>query len=343
MAEILAMPKLDVHRHLTGSITADVAIRVAATHNLALPTYISRDLTRELFPKDHVDSHAEYFVPWRLLNNLFSSTAALRDLILNAIASAALDNVVYLELRLGPRGISEDATYSFQEFAKCVAQAVADGSERNGIVTKCILGIPRHVFTRLTPEKRRRVLAEMLDVIQRYPNCFVGVDLNGDEETASGREFEAFFKMAKVRGLGVTIHAGEVSRESQEILIAVTELGAARIGHGIAAGGDQNALSLLHEKQVCLEVCPTSNEMLGVVASIDRLPLRAFWENDVPFIICTDNPARCGTSLSEELYKVAKAFSLSGGDLRGMSVNATNHIFADEHTKRRIRAKMQGS
>jgi len=60
----------------------------------------------------------------------------------------------------------------------------------------------------------------------------------------------------------------------------------------------------------------------------------------VPFVICTDNPARCKTSLSEELFKVSKAFSLSDSDLLHLTETALAFCFADFSTKEVLRARI---
>ena len=166
-------------------------------------------------------------------------------------------------------------------------------------------------------------------------SCFVGVDLNGDEEAVSSTEFAVFFKLARERGLNVTVHAGECGPASN-VEYAAKELGASRIGHGIAARDDPQILRLLAERGCALEICPTSNEILQLTTETRELPLETLREHGVPFVICTDNPARCSTTLSEELFKVAKAFGLSPADIEGLVHRSLVHAFASDEAKREL-------
>ena len=177
----------------------------------------------------------------------------------------------------------------------------------------------------------------MLATIREYPDCFVGVDINGDELAAESSEFLNFFKMAAEINLHATVHAGELG-SPESMKYAVDMLGASRIGHGIAAARSEEAMKSISEKKCVLEICPTSNKFLGVVNEIRDLPLRLFQERKVPFAICTDNPARCRTSMSEELFRVPKFFSYSITDVHELIKSTLAASFADEPTKKRIAA-----
>jgi adenosine deaminase len=340
MASIISLPKVELHRHLTGSITAETAVRVAAKHNIEMPSFLARELEKVLFPTDTVETHEEYFTPWEILNKLFASLDAVRDILTYVIRDSARDNIVYQELRLGPRGFLGDSAYSFDEFIQCVAEACRKADERFRVTTRCVLGVPRHVFVRMRADTRERMLSKMLYSIREFPDCFVGVDLNGDELAASGVEFEPFFNLANKFGLGITVHAGEVATDATEIAYAVNCLFASRIGHGVAAASSVDTLELLHSRQTMLEFCPTSNEMLGVIRNTEGLPIRTLEDHGIPFAICTDNPARCRTVLSEELFKVAKAFSFDTAQLTRLQLSALNAAFAAEGVKDDVRRKI---
>src|SRR5712664_416799 len=271
--KIALLPKVDLHRHLTGSISAQTAVKIAAKYDIELPTYIAADLDKILFSQERVADHRQYFVPWPILNKLFISLEAVRELLLEVVRDAALDNVIYTELRIGPRAFLGDRTnYSFKEFTKTVADSLLEADLRFGTVTKCILGIPRHVFAKLPAPSRTKMFAKMLYTIREQADCFVGVDLNGDELAADAAEFVTFFKMANDLDLPATIHAGEVGT-AESVSYAVRYLYASRIGHGIAAAGSEHALALLAERRCTLEICPTSNKFLGLIEHYRDLPL----------------------------------------------------------------------
>jgi adenosine deaminase len=342
---ILSMPKVDLHRHLTGAIDAEIAVRVGAKHNVKLPTYISSDLHDILYNHGKVSTLKEYFTPWPILNKLFITRESTHDLILEVVRKASEDGVIYTEFRTGPHGFlgkDENKSFTFEEYVETVAESAAEAEELYGTVVRFILGIPRHVFGPISAPKRNWMLDKIVAILSTYrSNCFVGVDLNGDEAAlgADPKDFETFFSTARAEGFKVTIHAGECGPASN-VEYAACELGASRIGHGIAAATDPKLLSQLARQRCMLEICPTSNELLGLVGRTEGLPLRILHDYGVPYSICTDNPARCRTSLSEELFKVAKAFDLPMEGIREITCRAVEHSFADENTKRKLHSKI---
>ena len=340
--EILSMPKIDLHRHLTGAIDAETAVKIAAKYNVELPTYVISELEDLLFKSDSANTLQQYFHPWwEILNKLFVSKEAIHDIILEVIKKAAEDNIIYLELRMGPRGFLGNNIFTFEQFIEAVSESVAEANATfNNIITRCILGIPRHVFGNIRPQTRNRMLARMVSIISSFrQDCFVGVDLNGDEDAISGKEFEVFFKIAKDKGLGITVHAGECGSTSN-VREAVDQLYAQRIGHGLAAVHDADLLRILAERNCALEICPESNRILRKISRIEELPLKILQEYGVPFVICSDNTARNRTSLSQELFKIAKAFRFSSVTLKEITLSSLKHSFTDLETKKSIKSKL---
>ena len=72
--------------------------------------------------------------------------------------------------------------------------------------------------------------------------------------------------------------------------MAIKEFGANRIGHGTAAGKCLETMELLVQKDICIEICPISNRRTGAVKAKEAHPVKEFIKNNVPFIICSDNP-----------------------------------------------------
>ena len=342
MRKILAMPKVDLHRHLTGSIDPDMAIRVAVKHGVELPAYVVADLQKELYPSARIEGLKDYFDPWwKILNRLFVSRDSTHDIVLEVIRKAAQDNLAYLELRMGPYGFLGNGPLRFEDFLDGVAAAVREANLSHDMVTRCILGIPRHVFAQ--QPNRDGMLALIVSMLSPlFPDCFVGVDLNGVENgTGDLQGFDSFFRMAAKRGFGVTVHAGECG-PAANVRYAVEHLGAKRIGHGLAALADESLLRELSAQGCALEICPTSNMIVNLISRPTDLHLERLKDLEVPFAICTDNPARNEASLSEELFKLVKPFSLSLADIKGIIYSSLEHCFADGHTKGIVKLKLDG-
>ena len=106
-------------------------------------------------------------------------------------------------------------------------------------------------------------------------------------------------------GVASLPHAGEIAPRpgggADSVRGAAEALGAARIGHGVLAADDAGLLAQLASQGVCLDVCPTSNHLLGVVPSLARHPLPALLaEPGLAVSIGSDDPLLFGASLADE-------------------------------------------
>jgi adenosine deaminase len=138
------------------------------------------------------------------------------------------------------------------------------------------------------------------------PPAFVGIDLAGDELRFPDVDpFKRCFSKGAKSGLGVTVHAGEFGGEAN-IWAALDELGAQRIGHGIASASSRSLLRRLSVDHILMELSITSNLALGAVPSADAHPLPDFMNWGIPVCVNTDVPVYTGASLHDE-YDLAGA------------------------------------
>ena len=129
---------------------------------------------------------------------------------------------------------------------------------------------------------------------------FVGLDL-ADDEGLPAQPFAPCSK-AKAQGLGITVHAGEpnVPGAPKNILVALDELGADRIGHGVQAIKDDRVVERLAREGVVLELCPTSNVLTQAVSSVGEHPIQSLMHRGVRTTINTDDPGVMGLTLMDE-------------------------------------------
>ena len=137
----------------------------------------------------------------------------------------------------------------------------------------------------------------------------VGIDLAGTErnnlelQADTVSRFADMFARARAAGLKTTVHTGETpNTDGAGVIAAVRHLKVDRIGHGIRAAYSPEAMRILREEGVTLEICPTSNLHTRAVADLDELKfvLRTFLENQVRFTINTDATYMLNTDLRRE-------------------------------------------
>ncbi len=114
------------------------------------------------------------------------------------------------------------------------------------------------------------------------------------------------------------------------------ELRADRIGHGVRSIEDPHLLAWLHERQIPLEINPTSNVCLGVYRSLEQHPLIHLLRMGLCVTVNSDDPPLFNTTLTQEYQRVAETFGLNEEDLRQLTLNAVRSTFLPAEEKRRM-------
>jgi len=147
--------------------------------------------------------------------------------------------------------------------------------------------------------------------------------------------FERAFAVARDAGLPSVPHAGE-TEGAASIWGALRALNAVRIGHGVRCLEDAELVAELRERQIPLEVCPTSNVCLGVAPSFAEHPLPRLLDAGLYVTINSDDPPMFGTTLTDEYLKAADAFGFGAGEVRDLVVMAAEASLLPPEDKARL-------
>jgi aminodeoxyfutalosine deaminase len=160
----------------------------------------------------------------------------------------------------------------------------------------------------------------------------VALGLGGPEKKYPPNLFKKHFYVAGKAGLPANPHAGEEGGP-ENVRQCIDLLNATRIGHGVRAIENQELVAYLAEKQIPLEVCPTSNVKLGVYSSYREHPLRRLFEAGCAVTINTDDPVLFSTTLTEEYAHAVEDCGLSLPQVRKASLAAVKHSYLPEKEK----------
>jgi adenosine deaminase len=107
-----------------------------------------------------------------------------------------------------------------------------------------------------------------------------------------------------------------------------------RIGHGVRCVEDPDLISLLRDRQIPLEVSPTSNVRLGVYPRWEEHPLARLMDEGLYVTVNSDDPPMFNTTLTGELLTAARVFDLNEDILWTLTLNAANACLLPEARKR---------
>jgi adenosine deaminase len=256
----------------------------------------------------------------------------LRRTAFEAAEDAYRDGVIYLELRDGP-ALHATEELSIRECIESMLAGLRDAEDKYGIVCRLIVaGLRNH-----DPETNvelARVAGSLMG------QGVVGFDLAGDEAGYPASLHKEACEIAMQAGLRLTIHAGEAGG-AENVLYAVESLGAKRIGHGVRSIESPAVMDLLRDRQVLLEICPTSNVHTGTVSSIDDHPLKVLFDHGIPISINDDDPITSRTRVSNELMLLQTVFGMPLETLIGLQLSTLEHSFlSEEGIRTRLKSKV---
>lgn len=306
------MKKVELHLHLDGSLRTST---VAQILNLDIE-YVKN----KMIVKSDNDSLSEYLTKFDLPIKAMQTKENLKRVASELAKDLKNDDVIYAEVRFAPL-FHTDQGLTFDE----VVESVLDGVKKvNGIKINVILCMMRGA----SYENNLKTIK----VAEKYLNKgVVALDLAGDEKKYKTSDYEKLFDIAKKKSIPFTIHAGEAA--GAESVLEAIKFGAQRIGHGIKIIEDENILELVREKNIFLEVCPTSNIQTKVVNSYDEHPIKKLYDNKILVTISTDNNTVSNISLSNEYNRLSETFEFTNKDFLQMNINAVLASFLSTQEK----------
>ena len=190
-------------------------------------------------------------------------------------------------------------------------------------------------------EEAARVFRKAAELRAQYPSI-VGIGIGGDEARGPASLFKDLYAEAASAGLRLTAHAGESGGpvDGPASMWAAINIGAERIGHGLAAQYDEELLAVLAERQIPIEINVTSNIRTGCCSSYASHPLRRYFDSGLMVTLNSDDPPMFGANLLDEYLLAYEKYGFTLEQLRELAANA---VEASTATRAKARAAGQQS
>ncbi len=311
-----SLPKIELHLHLEGSIRPPTASELAARRG---QEHVSPAAFTDF------DGFLRAFLAGLDLLQTADDFALATERLADELAA---QSVMYAEVTTTPfnhhrRGVS----------MKAYAEGLNEGRRRargKGIEIGWVLDIPRE----LEPPGEGFTAGFLLG--NDAPDGVVGIGLGGPEPGYPAQLFVDSFARVRAAGLASLPHAGETTG-AKSVWVALRDLGAHRIGHGVRSTDDPTLVDHLAATRVPLEISLTSNVCTGVVASSNDHPLPELVAAGVAVSINTDDPAYFFTTLSDELRLAQELAGWSTADVADLQASTLDQSFAPDDVRRRFR------
>jgi aminodeoxyfutalosine deaminase len=325
---IAGLPKAELHVHHVGSASPRIVAELAARHEGRSPVPADPAALADFFA---FRDFAHFIEVYLSVVDLIRDDEDVRMLTYEVARELARQQVRYAELTITPyssvrRGIPAPA------FCAAIEDARRAAAADFGVELRWCFDIPGEAGLPAAEETLRIALAER-------PDGLVSFGLGGPEVGVPRPQFKPYFDRARAAGLRSAPHAGETTGP-ETIWSALRDLGAERIGHGISAAHDPELMAHLAERQIPLEISPTSNVRTRAVAAIEEHPLPRLVAAGVPVSINSDDPPMFGTTLEEEYAVAARLLGLDAHGVAGLARAAVTQSFLDQAGKTRLLAEI---
>jgi adenosine deaminase len=329
--DLRSLPKVDLHRHLEGAIRLDTVIELMRDAGEPLPESRPDELAPRAQVLERMSSLEAVLARFDIAQRAFTTPDACERIAYEAVEDVGRDEVRLAELRFSPHFLCEPHGIDWDEAFAAIVRGVERASTEHDVTVGLIAIASRNYGL----DSAERTVAFAL---RHADEGVVAFDLAGDERAYPPSMYVDVVAPVHDARMHLTTHYGE-STGPQFPREAIEALATQRLGHGVGVAGDPEVVALARERNVTLEMCPTSNHRTNAVKRLSEHPAGRLLGEDVRVTINTDNPGLFAIDLTNELEVCVRDLGLSDDDLRRVTRNAIEASFVDEDRKRNVVAR----
>ena len=321
-----ALPKVELHLHLEGSLEPELMFELAQRNNIELP-FQSVDQVRRAYEFNNLQDFLDIYYQGA---NVLQVEQDFYDLVWAYLKKCQRQNVLHVEPFFDPQ-THTDRGIPFETVIDGISRALRDGEARLGITSRLILCFLRHLS--------EQAAFDTLEQAEPYLDRIIGVGLDSSEQGHPPEKFSRVFAKARDLGLLTVAHAGEEG-PAEYIWTAINDLKVSRVDHGVRSTEDPELIAHLVKTQMPLTVCPLSNTKLRVFDDMSKHNILQMLEKGVCVTVNSDDPAYFGGYMTENFDALAQALNMTQDQATQLVLNSIEASFADVARKQEMRANL---
>jgi adenosine deaminase len=323
---IEALPKVELHLHIEGSLEPELMFALAKRNRIAIP-FASVEEVRNAYDFGNLQDFLDIYYQGM---NVLQTKQDFYDLTWAYLQKIHAQNVRHCEIFFDPQGHTVRGV-AFETVLDGIASALDDGNKKLGISSLLIMCFLRH----LSEEDALRTLEQALP----HKDKLAGVGLDSSEVGHPPSKFARVFAKAREAGLKIVAHAGEEGPPAY-VWEALDILKVDRVDHGNRSLEDAALVKRLAEDRLALTVCPLSNLKLCVVKDLKDHPLRTMLQLGLKATVNSDDPSYFGGYMNENYKAIAHALELTVDELLTLAANSIDGSFASDAEKARLHREL---
>ncbi|MCR5290197.1 MAG: adenosine deaminase [Treponema sp.] len=314
-----SIPKAEIHIHIEAIISLE---SVKKLYLKRFGTPITEQEQHDLFSYSDLNGFIQAFLK---VQDLFQSPDDF-NLVFEDFKNYLIENnIVYCEAFIAPTAFLKKG-FDYAEMVAVISRNIEKIKKETGRTIKMLVDVSRTFGCDNAMNNYKLFKANINE-------HFIGIGLGGAEQKGPAKDFAPVYDQAIKDGVHVVAHAGEdVGPES--MWDAINYLHVERIGHGITSIQDPKLIAYLAEKQLPLEVCPTSNTFTKkIVTEMKKHPIRQLFDAGVHVTVNTDDPVFFKVSLTDELWNLHTELHFSMEEINTLIQNAFKAAFIPKTQK----------
>ena len=287
---LLSLPKTEIHLHLEGIASVDSIWSLWQKNNLVTADIQTKEDLLRRFQITTLNDFIDVFI--NIVQHSFRTEDDFMYLINDTGEYLKNNNIVYSEIFFAPTKFIKMG-FSFPKMVEILTAGADLIQNRYGIEIKYLIDVSRTFGL-------ENAMTNLNLTLEHQSDAIIGIGLGGAEESGPAKDYTEVYQKAREHGLHVVAHSGE-DMGWEAIDETIHCLNPERIGHGISAIQNPKLVSYIAERQIPLEICPTSNLFTRkYVSKIEAHPVRSFYDNNLFITINSDDPSLFSTSLIDE-------------------------------------------